>query len=213
MLNNLIISKVQGAFVINCIVLIGRAYDNLRVSSFVNHDMDENTVSENLRILMRKDPLANRIVIAREQPIGDGNLLSSNQSANALPRIDFQFEQSWSKMLPTFVFYMEAKNLYANDFKKTGNSSITSARAYHKRYVETGLKNLLDGYYPSNTCLLGYVLEGSVSDVVVGVNIQMASIFSQADILNPVQPLYPSLSTYISNHSLKREIVHLMLQF
>ena len=55
MLVNQIIDNVRGAFVKNCIVLIGRAYDNLCVSGVVDHDMKENTISENLRRLMSQD--------------------------------------------------------------------------------------------------------------------------------------------------------------
>lgn len=215
MLNNQIIATVKGAFVKNCIVLIGRAYDNLRVSCVVNHDMDENTVSENLRILMSKDLFSTTkgIMVAREQPIDNGSLLTSSQSADTMPRIDFKFQTSWCQMQHTFVFYMEAKNLYANNFIKTGNSNETSAKYYHKRYVETGINHLLKGYYPPDTCLLGYILEGTVSDTVDGVNIQVSSILSQRDVLTQVQSLYPSLSTYISYHSPNREITHLMLKF
>ncbi|MCQ2243974.1 MAG: hypothetical protein MJZ32_06920 [Bacteroidaceae bacterium] len=213
MLNNLIIAKVYNAFVNNCFVLVGRAYDNLRASGVVDHDMDENTVSENLRRLMHRDSQTNGIVVVREQLIDDGTLLASNQSADALPRIDFQFEKSWSKMLPTFVFYIEAKNLYANNFKKTNNSSITSAKYYHTRYVETGIYHLLDGHYPSNSCLLGYVLEGTVSGAVAGLNCQVTSMLSQAEVLTPTKTVYPSFTTYFSYHKQGLRITHLMLQF
>lgn len=215
MLNNKFIAKVKGAFVKNCIVLIGRAYDNLLASDVVNHDMDENTVSENLRILMSNDHFSsiNGITVAREQPINNGSLLTSNQSADSLPRIDFQFQRSWSKMQDTFVFFMEAKNLYANDFIKTDNINNTSAKYYHKRYIETGIMHLLTGYYPSNTCLLGYVLEGTVADVVMGVNAQISSVLSQAEILIPSQPPYQTLSAYTSTHNQSRILLHLMLQF
>lgn len=211
MLNKLFIDKVQDVFVKKCIVLVGNAYDTLRASGVVNHDMDENTVSENLRRLMRQN--SNGIVIAREQPIDNGRLLSSNEKADALPRIDFQFERSWTIPQLQFVFCMEAKNLYANNFKKTGRRKMTSALYYHKRYVETGISYLLRGYYPPNTYLLGYVLEGLELNAVIGVNTQVSTILSPAEILTPIQPLYPSLKTYTSHHNQEVEIKHLMLQF
>lgn len=215
MLNNQIIAKVQGAFVKNCIVLIGRAYNNLRASGVVNHDMDENTVSENLRRLMSRDQFSssNRIIVAREQSIDNGCLLTSNQSADSLPRIDFQFQMSWCKNQHPIDYFMEAKNLYANDFKKTNNNRKTSAKKYQKRYVETGIMHLLTGYYPSNTCLMGYVLEGAVTDVVMGVNAQISSILSPTEILTPAAPLHSTLSFYVSTHNQNRNISHLMLQF
>lgn len=108
---------------------------------------------------------------------------------------------------------MEAKNLYANDFKKTDNSRKTSANKYHKRYVETGIMRLLTGYYPSNTCLVGYVLEGAVTDAVMGVNAQIPSILSPTEILTLATPLHSTLSFYVSTHNQNRSISHLMLQF
>lgn len=211
MLNRLIITKVRDAFVKNCIILVGNAYDTLRASGVVNHDMDENTVSENLRRLMRQN--SNGIVIAREQPMDDGRLLSADKKADALPRIDFQFEWSWTIPQHQFVFCMEAKNLYANDFMKTGRRKKTSAVYYHKRYVETGISHLLRGYYPPDTYLLGYVLEGSELNAIMGVNTQVSAILSPVEILSPVQPLFPSLKTYTSHHNQGVEIKHLMLQF
>lgn len=218
MLNNQIIAKIQGAFVKNCVVLIGHAYDNLRASGVVNHDMNENTVSENLRRLMFCDHYSyeKRIMVVREQPTDNGCLLTSNQSANSLPRIDFQFQKSWStwnKKQKPLVLFMEAKCLYANDFKKTGNSSNTSANTYYKRYVETGIMHLLTGYYPINTCLLGYVLEGAVTDAISGINTQISSILSPAEILTPELPPHPTLYAYASIHNQGKVISHLMLQF
>lgn len=215
MLSSLIISKVQDSFVKKCIVLVGQAYDKLLTSGSVNHDMNENTVSENLRVLMDQDSYSSRhkINIAREQPINN-RLLAATETANSLPRIDFKFQTSWSMMQKTFEFFMEAKNLYANDFTKTGKSSVTSAKVNHKRYVETGMIHLLNGYYPPNTYLLGYVLEGAVMDAVTGVNSQVTSMLSNADILKSIQPsLDPLLQTYVSKHSSNKMITHLMLQF
>lgn len=214
MLNNQIIAIVQGAFMKKCIVLIGRAYGNLCSYGVVNRDMDENTVSENLRRLMSWDQFSssNGILVTREQPIDNGCLLTSTQTADVLPRIDFQFQKSWSNM-HTFVFFMEAKNLYANDFIKTDNRNKTSAKASHKRYVKKGISHILTGYYPSTTCMLGYVLEGTINDAVNGVNAQIASVLSPKEILTPSQTSYPTLSAYVSTHSQDRTIFHLMLQF
>lgn len=218
MLNNQIIAQVQGSFEKNCIILVGRAYDNLRASGIVNHDMDENTVSENLRRLMSRDPFSinKRILVTREQPIDNGCLLPSNQSADSLPRIDFLFQRSWSiwnKVQHSFVFFMEAKNLYANDFKKTGKSSKTSAKYYHKRYVEKGIIHLLTGYYPSNSYLLGYVLEGTVTDAIKGVNVHISSVLSPLEVLIPNHTPYSTLCAYASTHDKGKIISHFMLQF
>ena len=215
MLSNRIITIAQGAFMKKCIILIGHAYDTLCLSGVVNHDMEENVISENLRELMSQDSFSssNGIMVAREQPINNGNLLSSTQSADALPRIDFKFQKSWSMMQHTFFSFFEAKNLYANDFKKTGNSSKTSAKASHKRYVEKGIQHVLSGYYLSTTCMLGYVLEGTISDAVNGVNTQISSILSPNEILQPRQTPYPTLSSYVSIHDQGSVMSHLMMQF
>ena len=216
MLNERIIEECRKAFVKNCVILVGRAYDELRAKDIVNRDMNENTVSENLRRLMCQDPFSysSGIMVAREQPVDDTVLLASNCSADSLPRIDFKFQQSWSRRQKMLEFYMEAKNLYGCDFIKTGNRSVTSANACHKRYVKTGIIHLLDGYYPHDTYLLGYLLDGIVQDAVTGINKHIISMLSQAEVLNPEhQSLYPSISSYVSYHSQDRKINHLILRF
>lgn len=72
----------------------------------------------------------------------------------------------WSSEEYRTVYYIEAKNLYCHSFTKTGNTSITSPGKYAQRYIDTGIDNLLNGHYPSNTLLLGYVLVGAVGEAV-----------------------------------------------
>lgn len=212
-----IIREVHNSFnfIQDCVNLVNRAYECLFLSGVVNHDMQENTLSENLRRIISQDILSwnRRIVVIREQTIGCSQLLTSNETANTLPRIDFQFVQSWNTSSPPLEFYIEAKNLYANDFKKSGCKSLTLASNSHKRYVETGINNLLTGYYPDNSCLLGYVLEGAVCDAVDGVNKQIYSILTPSEVLKLDSDQNYSLKTYTSLHSNGRQIQHLMLQF
>lgn len=199
----------------DCIDLVGRAYKCLCASGVVNHDMDENTISENLRRKMCRDEFSwqKRITIIREQVISCNQLLTSSESANSLPRIDFQFLQSWSTSASPFEFHIEAKNLYANNFRKSGRKSVTSASKSHERYVSTGIKNLLKGYYPENSCLLGYVLEGKVCDAVSGVNKMITSILGNDEVLTLDTPQHIGIETYISQHPNGYHIHHLMLQF
>ena len=212
-----IIREVQNSFkfIQDCINLVDRAYDGLSKSGVVNHDMQENTLSENLRRKISQDELSwnRRIFVIREQTIGCSQLLTSNETANTLPRIDFQFVQSWNTSSPPLEFCIEAKNLYANDFTKSGRKSPTLASRSHKRYVKTGINNLLTGYYPDNSCLLGYVLEGAVCDAVDGVNKHISSILTPSEVLKLDASQHYSLKTYTSLHPNGREIQHLMLQF
>ena len=64
-----IIREVQNSFkfIQDCINLVDRAYDGLSKSGVVNHDMQENTLSENLRRKISQDELSwnRRIFVIR----------------------------------------------------------------------------------------------------------------------------------------------------
>lgn len=70
------------------------------------------------------------------------------------PTIDFCF-RAWEKS--DGYFGAECKNLYAGNQAKS------------KRYVEKGVKHFISGYYGSKSsvsAMIGYVLSGTISDVV-----------------------------------------------
>lgn len=58
-----------------------------------------------------------------------------------------------------------------------------------------------------------YRERGTVSGAIAGLNCQVTSMLSQAEVLTPTKTVYPSFTTYFSYHKQGLRITHLMLQF
>lgn len=58
------------------------------------------------------------------------------------------------------------------------------AAAYHVRYIETGIDNIVNGSYPSPGCLLGYVLNGCSENIAIKINDILEKANRPDEILN-----------------------------
>lgn len=215
-------SNIKQAFVQsfqkNCITLVCHAHDVLYACHAITQDMDEETISTCMASVIDNSQLAidSMIHVCTEHRLAGDGYIQNPTSSKSLQRIDFRYEMDvWEKNNSTRLrFYMEAKNLFQVDFKKSSNNRVTHAKAYFKRYVETGIDHIITGYYPSNTLLLGYVLVGDINHVVDGINSELSSQNRSAEYLFHAPSPYECniRNTFSSNHSVGG-IDHLLLKF
>lgn len=215
-------SNIKQAFVQSfqrkCIELVCFAHEELCANKTIAQDMDEETISTCIYNCVRNNPYTIKLGIHvniehRLLPIG---YVQTPTLSKQLSRIDFHFEADCWEYRPIvlFEYFMEAKNLYEYNFKKSSNTSETLAKYYYKRYIETGIDHIITGYYPSNTLLLGYVLAGDINPVVDGINSKLSSQNRSSEHLFQVTSLYECniRGIFSSNHSVGC-IKHLMLKF
>lgn len=105
--------------------------------------------------LWRNENRASQIYLNNFCPINqyeDDTMQKTKNSKS--PTIDFCFRDMGEKYC---YFGAECKNLYFDDARNL------------KRYIETGIVNFTSGrysYYASQAALIGYVLKGSIKDIV-----------------------------------------------
>lgn len=87
-------------------------------------------------------------------------------SPKKAPRIDIQF--TWNSK---HHFWVEAKILFEKDKK----GKTAAAKEKHKRYIETGIDHFQTGYYPMPGCMVGYVVEGDVLNIIDSINAVIAA--------------------------------------
>lgn len=215
-------SNIKQAFVEsfqhNCITLVCQAHDVLYGRNAITQDMDEETISTCLYDCVRNNQYTIELGIHvniehRLLPIG---YVQTPTPSKQLSRIDFHFEADcWEQThVERFEYFMEAKNLYEHNFKKSSNTSITNAKYYYKRYIETGIDHIIKGDYPSNAIILGYVLIGDMNPVVNDINSELSSLNRSSEHLfhKPTPYECDIRGTFSSSHSVGR-IGHLMLKF
>ncbi len=148
---------------------------------------------------MKKNPRRTdlQIHLERENYLDGEEIYAGILDADKSPRIDIKYSV-WSSDVE-IEFYMEAKNLAENSWKKNSSNTTVDAYKLRKRYVETGIDNFTDGRY-ANGCLLGYVLEGSSQTIVELINQIIMSDNRKDEILSK-HASYGIDYHYISKHN------------
>lgn len=167
-----LIASTKALFEKRCIVLLEWACRTLRNSKPIDTEWGEENITANVYDLIYYSQLAIDYDIHPEceHLFYDQAILDNKKKAKAAPRIDMVFQNNWSGR--RFLFFVEAKILVENDFKKKGRKRKTLAASVIKRYIETGIDHYLSGHYPPG-CLLGYVLNGTINGVVNALNDQL----------------------------------------
>ena len=172
-LSNSFVADASSSFKMICFGLLDAAYVEVYAATIVNSDWDENAISEVLVSKINNNPfsISRHITAITEKRILAGNSHVNLSKVDSAYRIDIKIGGfGWSSTEYRTEYYIEAKNIYCQSFKKTNNTSMTSHSQYIKRYLETGINNILNGHYPLDTLLLGYVLVGTVQEAVALLN-------------------------------------------
>lgn len=216
-LSDSFLSDASSSFKIVCLELLEAAYTKVLAAGVVSREWDENAISEVLVSKINDDSnaIAKHITAITEKRLLPKGLASAPASVDDAHRIDINIGGfGWSKEEHRTTYFMEAKNLYCNGFIKKGNKSKTSPDKYAQRYINTGIDNLLNGHYPLNTLLLGYVLEGTVHEAVKLVNKHLVknSRPTERIVLRKNTP-FPRFKFGASHHQQSISIEHCFLSF
>ena len=212
------ISDADLSFKMVCLHLLEMAYCEVRTTCTINKDWTENAISEALKkgINDNEETMWMHITAEVEVKQLPTDLSSMPSRVDDAPRIDIKVGGfDTGKEIPSRVcYYMEAKNIYANDFQKTGHTGSVSSTYYAKRYISTGIEHLLSGYYPENTILLGYVLVGTVQAAVYKVNQNLVNDSRGTESIKlQVYEEFPALVLGVSAHPNGMGLDHCFLQF
>lgn len=171
-LKSSIIQDFENSFVRNCLILWGEAFAFIKANKTVTIDWEEENISALLfdYIDTSEHAIDLHINIFNEYRLLNDSILSQEQSAKSASRIDFRFTKDWTVQRKRIEFFIEAKNLIENDCFKKNRKNKVSANDLTKRYIKTGIDNFASGKYPSNGCLVGYVLQGNPENIVSKIN-------------------------------------------
>ena len=212
-----LVQDFRASFEHNCLVLIGEAYQGLRISRSIDINWDEENISANVvhHIYESIKAIDWNISIDDECQQYTEEVLSNKKKAKNSSRIDLKMSTNWNRQ--RVCYFAEAKNLIECDTVKSGRKTKVSAKRWHKRYVATGIDHYLDGHYPSNGCLLGYVLQGDPCEIAQLINLQLNDKSRVGESLTKAGFSVSGIkSIYTSSHTTKKSdlmIKHLFLKF
>ena len=187
-----------------CLTLLFEGYNAIKLNANITIDWEEEDISKALILYWntsKKRGLWNIGIIPEHRIYNDDKM-----PAKKAARIDFRFS-SWTRNQEC-TYFAEAKNLIETDTLKTGRKTKTSAISLQKRYIKTGIGNYFSGRYPSNGCLLGYVLQGNTQNIIDSINRHLSNNGRQSEQLD-----FDCLEGYyVSKHN-ELFIKHLMFDF
>lgn len=209
-----IVNSFKQGFEWKCINLLIDAYTYVNSSDSINIDCEEEYISAVLfdYIDNCQQAINWKIDITPEYHLYKNDVLKKMKSAKTAPRIDFRL-CGWSNN-SKLTYFVEAKNLIEIDSYKSNRKSKIPANKLHIRYIETGIDNYLSGQYPSNGCLVGYILQGKTENIVSMLNTCLCNLSRKPEILQ-LQSLEQInfKPYYISSHNNVSSIKHLMFDF
>lgn len=213
-LNKNIIRSFRTQFEGNCVQLLLESHKELLSKGTKLKEADENSVTVQLIGYMEKNPISHdyKIDITREKYIDSPDVYAGVEDPDTSPRIDIRF-MTWTSP-EKFEYFFEAKNLYENDFTKSGNKTALNAKSYQQRYIDTGIQNFIDGRYPHG-CLVGYVLEGDSGRIADKINDLLKSSSRSTESLSKKNTFGKIQIQFESNHTGKHlsKLSHYFLNF
>lgn len=211
------VSDADISFKTTCVALLDESYGNILQAQIVNCEWTENAISETIVKSMNDNPRAKKMHITAftEKRLLPEDISQMPSTVDDAWRIDIVIGGfGWIEDEVRVACHLEAKNLYAKDFKKAANKSVTSSSAYAKRYITTGIDHIIHEHYPADTLLLGYVLIGSVQDSVSIINAQLNAFSRGAETISiSHNSTFPNLVFGLSNHPGGQNIEHYYLAF
>lgn len=155
-LNTIVYTKFRNAFEQKCFHLIVESYETSLTERVIKLDWNENDISSELHRHLKENPLRLKWKVSTNVEADiPKDIPKAKGFSDKFPRIDFRLTSFVSAY--EFEYFFEAKNLKQND------SSLK------RRYIDTGINSFVSKKY-DNGSLIGYLLEGNVSETVKGIN-------------------------------------------
>jgi hypothetical protein len=195
----------------NCISLLVDSYNKVTNKSAFK-ELTENNITAQLIGLIKSNPLRTdlNISINREAYNDTDATYTGIAEADESPRIDMKYTV-WNSNVE-FEYFIEAKNVAENNWKKSTVTTPVNAKELQKRYISTGIQNFITGRYPHG-CLVGYVTEGIPGNIVANINTLLTTESRVKE--NLTQRHGGFVQHYISSHtgSSINELNHFFLEF
>ncbi|MEO8255043.1 MAG: hypothetical protein ABI554_11715 [Flavobacterium sp.] len=200
-LNTSIFLGFQNKFKERCATLFVEAYFTSISNKSIAADFHENDITAILHNYIDENPNRKNWEISTnlENHLFDRNVAYTKGFAAEFSRIDMRFANFWQG--EEYKYYMEAKNLKAND------------SGLKRRYIDTGINNFLTGgkYFACDGFIVAYVLEGTVDNCVDGINKLLQKDKRGEEIINK-KTTFLSIDNHFSSHK-EKEIFHLFLDY
>lgn len=210
---HLVISPAEAfdAFEAEIFDLIVEAYSAIKTSEPIKEKVDETLISVSLyhalRFLASSKDIALTVTPERHEITDE--ISSGVVNSISSKRYDIYFE-NWNSRFPV-EYGIEAKLLIGNNFANK------LAKTLIREYVgEAGMHKFINGLYKKKGCMVGYIIEGDINNIVIEINKKIESLLDKNQCLaKDDSKRFNRVDVYKSAHPAKLQypLYHLMLAF
>ena len=195
---------------IECLNHISKAYNSLRLSNYIAK-VDEVQITADLFSEATAIPAYSdfRYTISPERPDYIKEIRERKKSPKKARKYDIFFE-NWD-CKNRISFGMEAKLLIEQNYQSKKPAKLI------KEYIsDVGMGKYIKGIYEEPGCMLGYILQGDIHNIVEKINSKIVQVYDNQQCLTKVKNKNLNhTDVYISLHinKLDYDFYHLMFDF
>ena len=210
------VDAINAGFEYKCIFVLIECYRLVKDKKEYNLSWEEEQFSAILINSVEYSDFARKwnIDVVPEHRLYTDDILKGKKLAKSASRIDMRFA-GWVNQKKQ-IYFIEAKNLCEHNWIKNDGVRVDASKL-HYRYIDTGIFNFLNEYYPRNGCLAGYILEGNPDNVVEKINAIIRSMGQYKEILVTAKSINNHSDICNSFHILSdgKELIlkHIFLKF
>lgn len=206
-----LINKVNSSFEIKCLTVLIKSYKTSITENRYSKDWEEKTFSSHLVSLMKKCDVAIKynLTITKEEELEDEAIDNGLKSPNEANPIDIRFHSVWTDL--RLDYNVEAKNISLSEWKKSSGNKVNASQQ-QTEYITKGIDRFLTGHFKDkNGCMLGYLVNGKLDDVLVKINDKIINQKNVSECIN--------LGSVINKHQIfesihmERKLNHLFFDF
>jgi hypothetical protein len=207
-----LINSVNSSFEIKCLTVLVKSYETSISEKKYSKDWEEKTFSSHLVSLMKKCELAIKydLTVTKEEELEDYEIDNGLKSPKEANPIDIRFHNIWMNL--RLDYNVEAKNISVSEWGKSSGSKVNASQQ-QTEYITKGIDRFLTGHFKyKNGCMLGYIVNGKLEDVLTKINTKIVLQKNSTEIINLNFSTLNSHKIFESIHS-DKVLKHLFLDF
>ena len=208
--NKDLVHLINSSFELKCLDLLTKSYSLVISENLISNDWEEESISAHLVKHIRK--LKSDFIVNYEVPLVEEDVYNAKKRVKNSNRIDIFFQKNhWGK-LEYLEYHVEAKNISASEWKKSSGSKVNASQQQTES-ITKGIDRFLTGHFKrKNGCMLGYIVNGELDDVLKKINTKIVFQKNSAEIINLNFSILNNLKIFESIHS-DKVLKHVFLNF
>lgn len=205
-----LINKVNQSFELKCLRLLIQSFGSAIEENLLTLEWEEESISAHIVKHLRN--FKNDFIINYEVPLVEEDVYSARKRVKNSNRIDIFFQKNQWSQKEYLEYHVEAKNISSAEWKKSTGTKVNASQQ-QTEYITKGIERFLTGHFKNkNGCLLGYVVNGKLDEILLKINKKIELNKSRSEIINFRNEMIDSCKVFESHHS-QRNIKHIFFEY